>query len=123
MSELQTSRAQRQPSQVNRPAQENIQNQHQHQQVPQQPTQPVVRIGISVSDQNGTQAQTITQSQGPQIPQPPLQTQSQPQQQSIPQMQMPMNPLQFLGGLDMSSLMGGLQSVGGIGGLFGMSLK
>ena len=40
-----------------------------------------------------------------------------------PQMQMPINPMQILGGLDLGSILGGLNSVGGVNGLFGLTLR
>jgi hypothetical protein len=38
-------------------------------------------------------------------------------------MQMPINPMQMLGGLDLGGILGGLSSVGGINGLFGLTLR
>ena len=60
--------------------------------------------------------------------QPQSQPQPQPNVQPQMQMQMPMqggsfNPLQMLGGLNLGNIMGSLQSVGGVGGLFGMSIR
>jgi|JI102314A2RNA_FD_contig_21_16928873_length_233_multi_2_in_0_out_0_2 hypothetical protein len=40
-----------------------------------------------------------------------------------PNMAQNFNPMQMMQGLDLGSLMGGLSSVGGINGLFGMTLK
>ena len=92
---------------------------------------------MTISDENGNSIQPINfQAQRPQqqntqtqpLPQQP-QPQQQPQQRlqspitQQPQMQMPINPMQILGGLDLGSILGGLNSVGGVNGLFGLTLR
>lgn len=94
---------------------------------------------MTISDQNGNSIQPINfQAQRPQqqttqtqqLPQQPQQQPQSQQQQRLqssttqqPQMQMPINPMQILGGLDLGSILGGLNSVGGVNGLFGLTLR
>ena len=93
----------------------------------------VVSMNVTISDETGSMSpinfqtqrspqQPIPPQQQP-IPQQPQQRPQQPAQQSQPQMQMPINPMQMLGGLDLGGILGGLSSVGGINGLFGLTLR
>lgn len=88
-------------------------------------TNPLISIVVSQTDQNGnTQVFRSQNSEAPQNTVPVQQSQTnQPTPNTNPSNVPVMNPLQMLGGMNLGGLLGSLNSVGGINGLFGLSLR